>query len=181
MALSDKQKGVLHGMAGASALVAMVLAVAILWRPAVLLPATDTLGGRLGWAAVWLLGPAFCLLLSIGRLAGQRFRTPEDIDGSGLTTGSDRAHVLQAVIQNTLEQTLLAALIWCAYAVLLPFGWLAAIPAAALMFVSGRALFAWGYDHGAAGRALGFALTFYGTAALMLITAVAAAGRLLDL
>ncbi|MBT5435116.1 MAG: MAPEG family protein [Alphaproteobacteria bacterium] len=181
MALSDKQKGVMRGMATAAAFVVITLAIAILWRPTALLPATDAPGARLGWAAAWLLGPALCLLLSIGRLAGQRFHTPEDIDGSGLTTGSERAHVLQAIIQNTLEQTLLAALVWGACAMLLPFGWLAAIPAATLLFVVGRILFAWGYVRGAPGRALGFALTFYGTAALALIAVIAAAGQLLDL
>ena len=179
MALSGKQKGVLRGMASVVALVAIALAGAILLRPDALLPVGSSLEGRLAWAAAWLILPALCLLVVIGRLAGHRFRTPQDIDGSGLTSGSEDAHVAQAVIQNTLEQTVLAALVYGAYCAAMPRGWLAAIPAAAVLFVLGRILFAAGYRRGAAGRALGFALTFYATAALAAVTIIVLAMRIL--
>jgi hypothetical protein len=181
MALTDKQKGVLRGMIAAVVIVVIAIGAAILLRPALLLPVGSSLEGRLAWAAAWLLLPALCLLVAVGRLAGHRFRTPEDIDGSGLTAGSETAHISQAVIQNTLEQAVLAALIYGAYAALLSRGWQAALPAAAVLFVIGRVLFAAGYRRGAAGRALGFALTFYATVALALIAAVAAILRILDL
>ena len=181
MALSDKQRGVLRGMMSAVVLVILIVGAAILFCPAALLPATGELAARPAWTGAWLLAPALCLLLAIGRLAGHRFHTPEDIDGSGLTAGSDAAHVKQAMIQNTLEQTVLAALVWFAYAALMPPEWLAAIPAAAVLFVIGRAFFVFGYSRGAPGRALGFALTFYSTALLAFITFVAAIGRLLNL
>jgi len=173
LALSTKQRGVLAGMASAVAVVALVLALAIVLRPAGLLPVGSSLAGQLAWAAMWLLLPALTLLFAVGRLAGHRFRTPQDIDGSGLTEGSDTAHIAQAVIQNTLEQVVLAALVYTAYSAILPRGWLAAIPAAAILFTLGRLLFAWGYRRGAPGRALGFALTFYSTAALALIAIAA--------
>lgn len=181
MPLTDKQKGVLRGMAAAVAIVAVMIACAVLLRPDLLLPVGSSVEGRLAWAAAWLLLPAFCLLVAVGRLAGHRFRTPEDIDGSGLTTGSDTARIAQAVIQNTLEQAVLAAMVYGAYAALLSRGWQAAVPAAAVLFVIGRALFTAGYRRGAAGRALGFALTFYSTAALALIAAAAALLRILGL
>lgn len=173
MALDDKQRGVLTGMAAAVSIAALVLALAIVLRPAVLLPVGSSLEGRLAWGAMWLMLPALTLLLAIGRLAGHRFRTPQDIDGSGLTGGSEDARIAQAVIQNTLEQTVLAALVYGAYCATMPRGWLAAIPAAAVLFAVGRLLFALGYRRGAPGRALGFALTFYGTAILAAITLIA--------
>eukprot|EP00903_Cladosiphon_okamuranus_P022864 g21056.t1 len=93
---------------------------------------------RLTLAAQCLLAGAFWLLLSIGLLARHRFFTPEDIDGSGLTSGTEKAKVLQAVLQNTLEQTTLAALTYIAFAALAPAGYLGALPAAALLFWFGR-------------------------------------------
>ncbi len=101
---------------------------------------------RLTLAAQCLLAGAFWLLLSIGLLARHRFFTPEDIDGSGLTSGTEKAKVLQALLQNTLEQTTLAALTYIAFAALAPAGYLGALPAAALLFWCGRALFWNGYE-----------------------------------
>jgi len=181
MALDDKQKGVVRGMVSAVVLVIVVLGAAIVLRPDGLLPATNSMGAGLGWVAAWLLLPGLFLLVSIGRLAGHRFHTPEDIDGSGLTAGSEKARMLQAVVQNSLEQTVLAAVVWAAYAVLLPRGWSAAIPAAAALFLAGRLLFAAGYERGAPARALGFALTFYSTVALALLAAGAGVGAILGL
>ena len=50
-----------------------------------------------------------------------------------------------------------------------------------MLFALGRILFAAGYRRGAPGRALGFALTFYGTAALAAITVIAQVLRILGL
>ena len=54
-----------------------------------------------------------------------------------------------------------------------PRGWQGALPAAACLFVGGRVRFARGYAHGAPHRAVGFALTFYPTQALMIMVAAA--------
>lgn len=74
--------------------------------------------------------------------------------------------MLQALLQNTLEQVLLAVLAHGAFAVLAPAEWLGLIPTFTVLFVVGRVLFAAGYAGGAGGRALGFALTFLPTMAL---------------
>ena len=179
MATSDKQRGVLTGMVAALAIVIVVLALAILLHPVALLPVGSGLDSRLGWGAMWLILPALCLLLAIGRLASHRFMTPEDIDGSGLTQGSETARIAQAVIQNTLEQAVLAALVYGAFCASVSRGWLAAIPAAAVLFTLGRILFAAGYRRGAPGRALGFALPFYSTIALAVLAFVGLVLRLL--
>lgn len=173
MAMDDKQRGVLTGVVAGAVIVAVALTLAIVLHPVALLPLGSGLDGRLGWAAMWSMLPALTLLLAIGALAGHRFRTPRDIDGSGLTDGSQDTRIAQAVIQNTLEQAVLATLVYGAYCATMPRGWLAAIPVAAVLFAIGRLLFALGYRRGAPGRALGFALTFYGTVALAAITLVA--------
>ena len=57
----------------------------------------------------------------------------------------------------------------------MPQTWQAAVPAAAILFFVGRVLFWRGYAHGASARALGFALTFYPSVAMLLLVV----GRLL--
>ena len=71
--------------------------------------------------------------------------------------------MLRALLQNTLEQAVLAVAVYSAWAAAMPFVWLRAIPVAAVLFIAGRVLFARGYRKGAAGRAMGFGLTMYPT------------------
>lgn len=171
MQLSEKQSGVLRGMILALAATAAVLGAAAWLVPESALPA-DAPSDRMTLAARCILLAGFWLLATIGTLARHRFFTPEDIDGSGLTTGTETARVHQAVLQNTLEQTLLAALVYGSFATLAPAGLLGALPAAAVLFWAGRALFWHGYARGAGGRAFGFALTFYPTVILFLATVI---------
>jgi hypothetical protein len=107
--------------------------------------------------------------LAVALQARHRFFSPADIDGAGLTAASARAQLLQALIQNTAEQTLLAALAYAA--------WLLATPSApgpavhcAVLFSLGRLLFFAAYARGAAARSLGFALTFYPTVGLLALS-----------
>lgn len=171
MALSSKQRGVFKGMAFAVVAVAAGLALGVLIFPAQWLPG-GIIEAKLGFAGKCLLVLSFWLLIAIGSLAHHRFFTPEDIDGSGLTSGTDRARVLQAILQNTLEQVTLAALVYIAFAALAPGRFLGALPAAAILFSCGRALFWHGYAKGAAARSFGFALTFYSTLLLLVATVV---------
>lgn len=167
MALDPAQKGVMRGMVSAAMLAVVVLVGMILWQPAALLPTAplaDRLAATLRWDALVLV----CLVAAIGNLARHRFFTPADIDGSGLTGGTARAHVFQAVLQNTLEQTVIAVLAHLLWTAAVPLGWLAAVPAAAVLFLVGRITFALGYARGAPARAFGFALTFYPTVFLTL-------------
>ncbi|GAB4521644.1 MAG: hypothetical protein Tsb0019_23180 [Roseibium sp.] len=166
MALSGKQAAVLRGMLAALAVSFAALAAgAVLW-PENRLPGDA--GERLAFAARASLAPAAWLLVSIGTLARHRFFTAEDIDGSGLTAGTSKAKRLQAVLQNTLEQAVLAALAYGCFAALAPQPLLGTLPVAAVLFFVGRALFFHGYGKGAGARALGFALTFYPTVLLFL-------------
>ncbi len=133
-----------------------------------------TVGERIAFA---LRADAFLALwlgISIGLLARHRFFTPEDIDGGGLIPGTETANILQATLQNTLEQTVLAVLVHLAWAALMPVSWMSAIPAAVVLFLCGRVLFVRGYRGGAPSRAVGFALTYY-PSVLMLVFVIGAA------
>ena len=123
---------------------------------------------RLHLVAVSTLMPALMLAVSIAKLAKHRFFTAEDINGSAQTDGTEQAKLLQALLQNTLEQVAFAIPVYFAYAVLAPAWAMAALPAAGCMFLVGRVLFFAGYSGGAPSRAFGFAFTFYPTIALMI-------------
>ena len=135
----------------------------------------DNVATRGRMAVLSALAPALMLAVCIARLAAHRFRTPQDLDGSGLTAGTETAKILQALLQNTLEQTVLAVPVYAAFSLFAPARLLAVTPLAALLFVLGRLLFFRGYRRGAGGRALGFALTFYPTL-LLLVGAIGFAG-----
>ena len=175
MALTDKQRGVLKGMTIGAATSLIVIIAAILLGPALLSPEASA-GERLAFAIEVDAFLTLWLGVSIGLLARHRFFTPEDIDGGGLSRGSETAKVLQATLQNTLEQTVLAVLVHLGWATLMPVSWMAAIPAAAILFLSGRVLFIRGYRGGAPSRAVGFALTFY-PSVLMLVIVIGAVIR----
>lgn len=139
--------------------------------PTSALPRDDS-GARLVWAIQWALLPILALMFSIMRVANHRFSTPEDIDGSGLTRGTPRVLVLRAILQNTLEQAMLALAAYMIWATAMPHAWLRAVPIAASLFAAGRILFAIGYERGAPGRAMGFGLTAYPTFAMLVAAAI---------
>jgi hypothetical protein len=156
-----KQAFVLAGMAFA------VTVLALLWMRGSAhlpfpIPDGDDIAARLALVARWLLLPGFCLLAGIAMVANRRFFLPEAIDGSP----APESHTLEINLrynQNTLEQTVLAAIAWTGLALALPHDRLALIPALAILFVVARALFWIGYLIAPGARAVGFGLTFYPT------------------
>ena len=178
MSLTTPQRNVIKGMA-----TGLLTAIAAFGLTAWLQPfgaLDDNLPARVRMAMLSALAPALMLAVCIARLAAHRFRTPQDLDGSGLTVGTERAKILQALLQNTLEQTVLAVPVYAAFSLFAPARLLAVAPLAALLFVGGRLLFFRGYQRGAGGRALGFALTFYPTLLLLAgaVGLVIAGGRI---
>ena len=172
MDLTVKQRGVLKGVMVGATITFVVILGAMLAGPMMLAP-DDTVAERIAFA---LRADAFVALwlgISIGLLARHRFFTPEDIDGGGLAPGTETANILQATLQNTLEQTVLAVLVHLAWAVLMPVTWMSAIPAAVVLFLCGRVMFVRSYRGGAPSRAVGFALTYY-PSVLMLVFVVGA-------
>jgi len=85
------------------------------------------------------------------------------------------------VLQNTLEQAVLAVVAYMIWAVVAPLAWLRTIPMAAILFVAGRILFTRGYERGAPGRAMGFGLTAYPTFGMLIVLAATLVLRLLPI
>ncbi|CDT65187.1 conserved membrane hypothetical protein [Vibrio coralliirubri] len=171
MELTSKQVGVFKGMA-----LAMLTAIVAIWAAIVLDPLnyaqTSLLEDRVTVLGLSLILPTLMLIVSIGRLAKFRFFSPEDIDGSGLTSGTKQAIMLQSLLQNTLEQLVIAFGVYTAWCLLMPFAWLSAGLVCSVLFFIGRIFFFKGYSHGAPARAFGFALTFYSTVVLCLVLVV---------
>ena len=166
--MTDKQRGVLRGVVAGLAITLVVLGLAIAGALPPLMPgARSPLAHAFTWDTLVLV----CLAVNIGLLARHRFFTPDDIDGGGLTPGTATAHLLQSMLQNTLEQSVLALGVHVIWASVMPLAWQAAVPAAVILFVVGRALFWRGYASGAPGRALGFALTFYPQVVMLVVIA----------
>lgn len=173
MALTTKQRGVLKGMIAGAATTVVVMIAAILVGP--FLPSLEaSTDERIAFALKADTIIVLWLALSVGWLARHRFFTPDDIDGGGLSQGTEKARILQATLQNTLEQTILAVLVHLLWAIMMPIAWMSVIPAAAILFLCGRVLFIRGYGGGAPCRAFGFALTFY-PSVLMLVGIVVTA------
>lgn len=166
--LTSQQRGVLRGMLCGLLITLLVMVVGLLAPPAVIQTGPAVTQSRVGHLR-WLALIVACLMVAIGRLARHRFFTPEDLHGSGLTQGTETARILQAILQNTLEQVTLALPFYLLWALTLPSTWQAVIPMNATLFALGRVLFARGYARGAPARALGFALTFYPTVAMALL------------
>ena len=166
--LTEKQQGVLRGMATGVIATLLALTVAIIARPPALTPDQGH-PGALTHALSWDVLVVACLMVNIGLLARHRFFTPDDIDGGGLSRGTPQAQILQSTLQNTLEQAVLAVSVHAIWAAVMPHTWQAAVPVAAILFLLGRVLFLRGYARGAPARALGFALTFYPSVAMVLL------------
>lgn len=177
--LTGKQTGVLRGMAAGLAGTLLALGLALAVAPAALLPEPG-LPAALAHALRWDALVVACLAINIAMLARHRFFTPDDIDGGGLSAGTPTAHILQSTLQNTLEQTVLALATHAVWATTMPRAAQAAVPVAAMLFVVGRVLFWRGYAHGAPSRALGFALTFYPSVAMLVSLAARAVAQALS-
>ncbi len=160
--MGSAQRGVAIGMASALLMAVTCLTLAAIFGEARIAPSTS-IEFRLELLAAALMAPAASLFVCIARLAKHRFFTPEDINGSALTEGTSRAKLLQALLQNTLEQVALALPVYFACSFTFPSQLLGLIPTAAAMFLVGRVLFYVGYAGGAPSRAFGFAFTFYPT------------------
>lgn len=138
------------------------------WREA------HTLEARLALAATAFAPLALSLFLDIARLARYRFAEPLDRNAAAMPTKTAKADMLNAILRNTHEQVSIAALIYAIAALMLPSHWTDAIFGCAALFLIGRIVFATGYAKGAGGRAFGFALTFYPSIMLAILTAITA-------
>ncbi len=124
---------------------------------------------RLAFALVATLPAFLSLAVATMMVSTARRYSARDIGGSAAGPPSTKLAIKVAFLQNTLEQTVLAAGFFMIYAAILDGSWLSLLPVAAGFFVIGRALFYRGYRQGVEGRALGMTLTMVPTILLALI------------
>lgn len=111
-------------------------------------------------ALIYALAPGGVLmLLMIGRLAARRFFDDAIIDGEAFAPGSP-AEIDQRVLTNTLEQMVLALLLWPLVSTSLGA---VTVIAMGLAFGAARIAFWIGYHISPPLRAFGFAASFYPT------------------
>ena len=118
---------------------------------------SDDAASRLAYAARWLLAPGVTLLAGVLAAARRGFLR-DAVDG----TRTPLSHSLEINLrynQNTLEQTMLAAIAWAGLSLALPLDRLYLIPAMAVSFALGRLTFWIGYLIYPMGRTFGMTLT----------------------
>ncbi|MBL6938899.1 MAG: MAPEG family protein [Alphaproteobacteria bacterium] len=161
----------------AAGIAAGVLVLLLLYGSGVALrfptPPGDDEAARLAFAARWMLAPALCLFAGVAMTASRRFFIEDAIDGSRVPQ-SPGLQINLRYNQNTLEQTVLAAIAWSGLALALPHEKLGLIPLLAIFFATGRATFWIGYLVAPWARAFGLVLTFYPTAAALIWLAIRA-------
>lgn len=144
-----KRSAIMTGMAAG-----LVWAVAVLWIgrqiPVPMAMMQPTLMGA-------AFGPGVVFALMIGRLAQRRFFDDAATDGQPLTAG---AALDAKVLQNTVEQIVLALCIWPLVGFFLGAGTVLAL---GIAFALARVAFWVGYHVAPPLRAFGFAATFYPT------------------
>lgn len=161
MAFDSEQLGILRGSALALAFALPAVGAGYAWLPAKWFGLSDamTMGDQIAFTLkadlplfVWL---AWC----VRAVSKRRFRSAVDRKGSAFGQPSEAIAILAAVLQNSLEQTVLA---FGAHLILATVLWgpeLVIIPLLAALYIVGRVTFALGYAQGAARRSFGMALT----------------------
>ena len=109
------------------------------------------------------------LVYCIAAIAKKRFFHSDVIGGAAYDGPGSEVAVDKAVLQNTLEQTVLAVVAYNGLTAVAPWLGPVLLPALTGLFLLGRLLFVLGYRKGAGHRALGFGLTFYPTVAAYVI------------
>lgn len=160
--LDAERRRVPRGMGLAVVVAALVLGLGTAFAGS-LVPAVPRLEDRLAFALRCDLFVAAWLAAAVAAVARGRFFSAADIGGSGHGAASPRIAVASAVLQNTLEQAVLAVVAHLGLASLLRGREVVLVPLLVALFCAGRFAFWRGYERGAGGRAFGFGLTFYPT------------------
>jgi uncharacterized membrane protein YecN with MAPEG domain len=151
--LSVEQREILRNMLFAM-LIALILAVV-----SILYPLNNHLN-RVESYLLALILPTCSYVIGIGRIASLRF-FDESVSNPLLAADNIKLNTLKQYLSNTHEQLFLALIAYALLSWTLPIEHIYLVFLFSVCFVLGRLLFANGYSHGAGGRSLGFALTFY--------------------
>lgn len=171
MAFDSEQLGILRGSALALAFALPAAGAGYTWLPAKWFGLSDamTMGDQIAFALkadlllfVWL---AWC----VRAVSKRRFRSPVDRKGSAFGPPTEAIAIPAAVLQNSLEQTVLAFGAHLVLATVLQGPELVTIPLLVVLYVVGRITFSLGYSQGAARRSFGMALTAAPTIASYLL------------
>ncbi len=172
--LDVEQRRVLRGMSFAAVVAATVLGFGIVFASP-LVPPLPRIEDRIAFTLRCDLFVMAWLAAAIAAVARGRFFSAADIGGAGFSEAGPQIAISSAVLQNTLEQAMLAVLAHLILASLLHGREMIVVPLLVGLFCAGRLAFWLGYKHGAGNRAFGFGLTFYpsllalGLALVMLI------------
>lgn len=101
----------------------------------------------------------FWVLVGVGLVSHARRQSMQDIAGSAFGTPSEGIRIKIAVLQNTLEQAVIAIGSHLVFSSLVSGDALSLVIAAAFLFGVGRISFYRGYPRGAAARAFGVVTT----------------------
>ncbi|MDP9139557.1 MAG: MAPEG family protein [Pseudomonadota bacterium] len=142
----------------------VVVAGAIFLIPGVFLLPIE-FGERIAFALQANIFVLVWVVIAVGMVSHGRRHSAADICGSAYAAPSPSIAVRVAFLQNTLEQSVIAAGAYLALATLLSGPALAFIPASVLLFAIGRVTFYLGYPKGAGARAFGIATTMLPTLA----------------
>lgn len=115
-----------------------------------------------------LILPTCSYVIGIGRIAGLRF-FDEAVSNPLVAADNVQLNILKQYLSNTHEQLFLALIVYALLTWSLPLEHIYLTLLFSCCFVIGRILFVSGYKDGAAGRSLGFALTFYSNIVGLLI------------
>lgn len=178
MIFDKEQRGIALWSLAAIAVTAAVIVAGYLWLPPELVGTGDamTLADRIAFALKWNLPVFLWLAGCVQAVARGRFYSSADRPGAAYAPPSPALAVPAAVLQNSLEQTVLAFGATLILATVLRGPELVLIPLLVLLYVAGRIAFAVRYANGAVARAFGMALTGgpliigYGTAVALIIT-----------
>ena len=161
MSFDAQQRSIILQSGLATLLSVAVLGAGYLWLPSELvgvagaMDVTDHIAFALKWDLPIFLWLAGC----VGGTSQGRFWSPADRKGSAFGPPGPKIAVRAAVLQNSLEQTVLAVGAHVILATVLSGAELVLIPLLVILYLVGRATFAIGYAKSPIARAFGMALT----------------------
>ena len=161
MKFDAEQAQIVRWSGAAIALTIVTLGAGLLWIPPSAFGVGEAIsaGDRLAFTLKWELPVLLWLAGCVRAVASQRFREPADRRGAAYGEPTTRLAVRAAILQNSLEQTVLAIGAHLILATVLVGPELVLIPLLVLLHLAGRVAFALSYHRGAGARAFGMALT----------------------
>ncbi len=161
MTLSADQRGIVinGGVALALTIAALVTGYVLIPPGALGLEADMGVAERLAYVLKWDLLILLWLAGCVRVVSSGRFNSVADIRGSAFSPPSTAIAVKSAVLQNSLEQSVLAIGVHLALATLLAGAELRLVPLLVAVYLFGRVTFALGYAKGPAARAFGMTVT----------------------